>query len=71
MTTEDIIIAEQAKALFKAERRVEKLEEAMRKIRLKLICIGGPLNDNALGYSSEQLQPFRAISNIVHDVDRD
>jgi len=71
MTTDDIIIAEQAKALFKAERRVEELEDSMRQIRLKLICIGGPLNDNVLGYSNEQLRIFRAISNIIHEVERD
>ena len=71
MNTETIIIAEQAKALFKAERRVEALEDAMRRIHLKLICVGGPLNDNVLGYSEEQLKPFRAISNIVHEIEPD
>jgi hypothetical protein len=30
-----------------------------------LFCIGGPLNDNKLNYSKEQLKTFWMIANII------
>lgn len=36
-----------------------------REINLMLVCVGGPLNDNVLGYSREQRQPLHKINGIV------
>lgn len=36
-------------------------------IRSILYCIGGPLNDNVLNYSKEQLSTFFRIADIAND----
>lgn len=47
------------------KQRVKGYKEAMDKIDKTLHCIGGPLNDNFLGYSREQLKPFFRIAEII------
>jgi hypothetical protein len=37
------------------------LKERARKARLHIYCIGGPLNDNKLGYSKQQMVTFWRI----------
>lgn len=59
------IIARQARKIEHLERRVTELEEAKNEARRHLYCIGGPLNDNKLGYSKEQLATFFRIAECL------
>ncbi len=43
------------------------MSEAMRKINLIIYGIGGPLNDNNLAYTNEQLQPFWRIAKLADE----
>lgn len=59
------IIAEQAVKIIKQARAIHDFNERLSRIRLHLICVGGPLNDNKSKYSSTQLELFQKILNIV------
>ena len=54
--------------LFRSDARIVELEGALRDIELFLICIGGPLNDNVMQYSADQLKIFFRIINTIKDV---
>ena len=68
MKIEDRLIASQAKDIFEKDARIVELEGALRDIELFLICIGGPLNDNVMQYSADQLKIFFRIINTIKDV---
>lgn len=65
--TEIELIARQAKQLEELRDEVEDLEERARKALLHIYCIGGPLNDNKLGYSKTQLVTFARIAEELGD----
>ncbi|CAB5187123.1 hypothetical protein UFOVP159_4 [uncultured Caudovirales phage] len=65
MTKEDRLISDQAKQLWDAKNRIKEMECALTDIQKLLICIGGPLNDNNLKYSNEQLSLFFKIQRIA------
>jgi hypothetical protein len=46
---------------------VSDFKDSISKVRLLLVCIGGPLNDNKLGYSKEQRAVFSKILDILGD----
>lgn len=48
------------------EADMAQAEDKLKRIRLQLICIGAPLNDNFLRYSKEQLKPFGKIQDILN-----
>ena len=50
---------------YKLKKQIEQYKKNFNDIHLILYCIGGPLNDNVLRYSSKQLKTFFRISNIV------
>ena len=52
------VIARQAMKLERLEAENEQLKDSISRARRLLTCIGGPLNDNAMGYSKEQLTTF-------------
>ena len=60
MTTEELI-ARQAKQIEELRDENAELKERARKARLHIYCIGGPLNDNKLGYTKDQLVTFQEI----------
>ena len=62
---DDEIITRQARTICRLEQRVEELESAKSSARLQIYCIGGPLNDNKLGYSKEQLVVFARIAEAL------
>jgi len=43
----------------------ESLREVMADIRLSLVCIGGPLNDNKCQYNGSQLRIFHEIQERI------
>lgn len=66
--TDTEMIAMQAKKIACLEVRASAYKKAFEEIRIKLICIGGPLNDNFLKYTPEQLKVFFQIDEIISDV---
>ena len=67
MTNDDKLIADQAKQLWAANERIKSMEHALEAIKKSLMCIGGPLNDNVLQYSKEQLDLFFKIRELVNE----
>lgn len=61
--TEQELITRQAKQLEELRDEVADLKERVRKARMHIYCIGGPLNDNVLGYSRAQMSTFARIAN--------
>lgn len=66
--TEAELIARQAKQLEELREEVAELKDRARKARLHIYCIGGPLNDNKLGYTLEQMVTFARIADELGDV---
>ena len=60
-TTDTEIIARQARELIELRDEVARLKESASMARMQIIGIGGPLNDNKLGFNKEQLGVFRRI----------
>lgn len=56
------LCAQQALQIANLTARVKAMNEAMRKIHMEVYGIGGPLNDNKLGYSRQQMVPFSRIA---------
>ena len=67
MNREDQLIADQAKQLWDANERIKRMKYALDAIHKSLICIGGPLNDNNLNYSNEQLDLFFRIQRLANE----
>ena len=65
--TESDLIARQAKQLEELRDEVSDLKERARRARLHIYCIGGPLNDNKLGYSKQQMVTFYRIAEELGD----
>lgn len=63
--SDDSTIARQARTIEILEDRVAELEKAVKDAQLHIICIGGPLNDNKLGYTKEQMVTFFRIKECL------
>lgn len=61
------LIARQSKQLEELRDEVADLKERARRARLHIYCIGGPLNDNKLGYSNQQMVTFARIADELGD----
>jgi len=46
---------------------VKILRAAFSEIRLRLVCVGGPFNDNSNGFNKEQLKELRPILNLSEE----
>ncbi len=64
------LIARQAKENAELRDEVAELKERIVSVNNILYCIGGPLNDNKLEYSREQLSTFLAIAYKLEGVER-
>ena len=60
--TDAELIARQSKQLEELRDEVADLKERIRKARMHIYCIGGPLNDNRLGYSRPQMVTFALMA---------
>ena len=67
----DGLIASQAKQIYILEKLCNQYLENVRKVNKMLYCIGGPLNDNKLKYTKEQLQIFFLIQETLEMVYED
>lgn len=65
--TEIEVIARQAKRIEELRDEVEDLKECRRRARSLIYGIGGPLNDNKLGYSKQQMVTFDRIAEELGD----
>lgn len=63
------VIIEQAVELNELRKRVARMGEAIQDARNHMICVGGPLNDNKLQYSREQLVTFGCIDELLEPWD--
>lgn len=61
--TNDEVIARQAKEIMELNDLVTDLKERIEAAAMVIFCIGGPLSDNKLGCSPEQLRTIRDIAN--------
>lgn len=59
--TDGELIAKQAREIAELREYREGAQEAFKTIVNNCVCIGGPLNDNFLRYSKEQLAVFYRI----------
>ena len=59
--TKNDVIAIQAVKIEKLKRQIKMDKEAKDKVFYIIYGIGGPLNDNKLGYSKEQMKDFWEI----------
>lgn len=66
--TEEQLIARQAKQLEELRDEVADLKDRVSKARLHIYCIGGPLNDNRLGYTKPQMVTFSRIADELGSV---
>lgn len=66
--TEEQLIARQAKQLEELRDEVADLKDRVSKARLHIYCIGGPLNDNRLGYTKPQMVTFSRIADELGNV---
>jgi hypothetical protein len=62
------LIAQQARRIADLQERLMDFEEAADTIRNVVYCIGGPLNDNKLGYTREQMINFDRIVKALPNV---
>jgi putative AlgH/UPF0301 family transcriptional regulator len=62
MSNEQVIV-DQAKKLAILEKKNDLMQAGMKTAIMRMICIGGPLNDNKLGYSHEQQLVFQSMLN--------
>lgn len=60
---DDELIARQARQIAELEEENEDLTSRIEKAMLHIYCVSGPLNDNKLGYSKEQLVTFQNIAD--------
>jgi hypothetical protein len=65
--TDAELIARQAKQVEELRDEVADLKERAHKARMHIYCIGGPLNDNLLGYTREQMVVFDRIAKELGD----
>ncbi|MCK5605044.1 hypothetical protein KAR91_24350 [Candidatus Pacearchaeota archaeon] len=59
------LIAQQALKIAEMEEEIKAFKEANKEIYGIIFCIGGPLNDNKLGYTHSQMGPFSEIADLI------
>jgi hypothetical protein len=62
------LIAKQQLEIENLKERVSEMNSVLCDIRLSLVCIGGPLNDNILGYNAAQRRPLHKIKEMIENV---
>lgn len=64
--TDTELIALQARKMMELEADNSRMLVQLSNIRMQLIAVGAPLNDNFLQYSKEQLKLFLKIQDILN-----
>lgn len=63
--TDDEVIANQAREIQELKVQIEQATEIKHSIMMMLVGIGGPLNDNKLGFTTAQFPLFHAIEQEI------
>jgi hypothetical protein len=63
--TKDQLIAKQQLEIEMLKEESKRHAEACDEVHRIIYCIGGPLNDNKLGYTREQMRDFWAIKEAL------
>jgi hypothetical protein len=63
--TDTEMLAMQARKIMELEVVVAQMKVQLKWIKMTLVRVGGPLNDNLLHYNKEQLKPFFRIQDIL------
>jgi len=66
--TKEELITKQALEIEELKSKIASYENSVAEIKLMLICIGGPLNDNKHHYSNDQLKIFFRIQNSIRSI---
>ena len=61
MTTEELITKQQLQ-IEEMKEQIQNFKKAKGMVLSHIYCIGGPLNDNRLGYSKPQMVTFARIA---------
>jgi len=64
------IIARQARVIEELKEQVSILERNKKDALGHIFCIGGPLNDNKLGFSKQQMVTFARIAECLGNEER-
>ena len=64
----DVLIAAQAKKIFELEELVRAQTEVLEGIHMALVGMGGPLNDNVLGFNLTHRAFLAKIKMQIEDV---
>jgi len=67
MRTEELVTKQQLQ-IEEQKQEIADLREAIRMAKCHIYCIGGPLNDNRLGYSKTQMVTFAEIAQELNAV---
>lgn len=63
--TDTELIARMAKQIEELRDEVADLRERISRAHSHIYCVGGPLNDNKLGYTKPQLVTFALIADAL------
>jgi len=66
--TDDEIIAAQAREIIGLRGEMREMRNAMNRVVIQIVCVGGPLNDNKLHYTPQQLVIFKKIVDELEDL---
>ena len=61
------LITRQAKRIEEMRDELADLKDRMRRARLHIYCVGGPLNDNKLMFTNAQMVTFQLIADELGD----
>lgn len=62
---DSLILARQVRQITILEDEVKNLKSKISEAKAIMNCAGGPLNDNNLGYTKEQLRTFSLIFSAL------
>ena len=68
MTLEQLIV-QQALEIANLKEKLGEFKKASADIKMHMVGIGGPLNDNNLKYSKEQREIFHFIFDSLNDLE--
>ncbi len=63
--TDEMVIAAQARKIARLEADVLRTTGILKAVKMQLVRVGGPLNDNQLRYNKDQLVLFFKIQDIL------
>jgi len=63
--TDSELIAKQARRIADLESQLTEQADMISRARQRIICIGGPLNDNLLRYTQAQLREWHSVLDCL------